>query len=240
MEKLESAPTFKEIRAILKETAIIRQKNEQETQKMRQEFDRKMQESKQEFDRKMQESKKETDRRIQETDRRIEENDRFIKSLAKEDKKLKNLFTNNWGKLVESLVESLVEGDLLKQLASKGIHIKSTSRRMEGTITATNTSEEDKHCEIDILAHNGKEIVAVEVKSDCNQKDIDHFLDVLHDFTNYFQIYRGKIVYGAIAYLKIQKGADRYAEKKGLFVIQATGNSSRITNQKNFKPKDFS
>ncbi len=236
MEKPESAPTFKEIRAILKETAIIRQKNEQETQKMRQEFDRKMQESKQEFDRKMQESKKETDRRIQETDRRIEENDRLIKSLAKEDKKLKNLFTNNWGKLVESLVE----GDLLKQLASKGIHIKSTSRRMEGTITATNTSEEDKHCEIDILAHNGKEIVAVEVKSDCNQKDIDHFLDVLHDFTNYFQIYRGKIVYGAIAYLKIQKGADRYAEKKGLFVIQATGNSSRITNQKNFKPKDFS
>ena len=225
MEKSESAPTFKEIRAILKETAIIRKKNEQEAQKMRQEFDRKMQESRQE-----------TDRRRQETDRRIEENDRLIKSLAKEDKKLKNLFTNNWGKLVESLVE----GDLLKQLASKGINIKGISRRVEGVIEATKAFEEDKYCEIDILARNGKEVVAVEVKTDCNQKDIDHFLKVLHDFTNYFKEYRDRIVYGAIAYLKIQKGADRYAEKKGLFVIQATGNSSRITNQKSFKPKDFS
>ncbi len=200
----QSAPTFAEIRRILKEITLDRKKYTKELALERKKWEQEMQEI-----------QKATDKKID---------------------KAFGTFSNNWGKLVESLVE----GDLLKRLAEKGIQIDGTTRRLQGVIKATKAREEDKECEIDILARNGKEVVAVEVKSDCNKQDVNDFLDVLKDFTRYFREYRDKVVYGAMAYLRIQKGADKYAEKKGLFVIKATGNSSRITNKANFKPKDFS
>ncbi len=211
------APTFAEIRRILKETALAQKKHDIEMREIR-------------------EIQKETDRQMKETDRQMKETDRQMKETDKKIDKVFGTFSNNWDKLVESLVE----GDLLKKLAEKGIKIDGTASRVKGVIKATKAQEEDKECEIDILARNGKEVVALEVKSDCNKKDVDHFLDVLRDFTRYFREYRDKVVYGAIAYLRVQQGADKYAEKKGLFVIKATGNSSRITNKANFKPKDFS
>ena len=204
------APTFAEIRRILKENTLAQKKHNKEMQEIRK-------------------IQKETAQQMKETDRQMKETDKKIDKVF-------GTFSNNWGKLVESLVE----GDLLKKLAEKGITIDGTASRVKGVIKATKAQEENKECEIDILARNGKEVVALEVKSDCNKKDVDHFLEVLQDFTRYFREYRDKIVYGAIAYLRVQQGADKYAEKKGLFVIKATGNSSRITNKANFKPKDFS
>ncbi len=46
-------------------------------------------------------------------------------------------------------------------------------------------------------------------------------------------------MYGAVAYLKADESADRYAEGQGLFVIRATGSSASITNAENFKPRTF-
>ena len=44
---------------------------------------------------------------------------------------------------------------------------------------------------------------------------------------------------GVIAYLKVNEKADMYVERKGLFVIKATGDSASITNKKTFQPKIF-
>ena len=46
-------------------------------------------------------------------------------------------------------------------------------------------------------------------------------------------------VYGGIAYLNIAEQSDIFAEKNGLFVIKAVGESARITNKKTFKPKNW-
>ncbi len=217
MNKSESAPNFAEIWAILKETAISQKDTDRKLKAFMQETDRRRQD---------------TDRRIQENDRRMQENDRLIKSLAKEDKKLKHLFTNGWG----ALVESLVSGCLIRLLRKRGIEVTALFSNVSN---ATHSTQPDKRCEIDILARNGNELVATEVKSTLGKKDVDHYLEVLKDFFSFFPEYKGRKVYGATAYLKVQHGADIYAERKGLFVIKATGDSACITNNKNFKPKDF-
>ncbi len=44
---------------------------------------------------------------------------------------------------------------------------------------------------------------------------------------------------GAVAGIIVDQNADKYAEKKGLFVIKQKGNIVEITNSKNFKPKEY-
>ena len=53
------------------------------------------------------------------------------------------------------------------------------------------------------------------------------------------QIIVTKKIYGGVAFIIADGASDRMAEKQGFFVIRATGNSSSIINQKDFKPKAF-
>ncbi|MYA07019.1 MAG: hypothetical protein F4060_07520 [Holophagales bacterium] len=46
--------------------------------------------------------------------------------------------------------------------------------------------------------------------------------------------------YGAVAYLDADDSVIKHAERRGLFVIRATGNSASILNQPDFKPRVFS
>ena len=63
--------------------------------------------------RQVSESQKETDRRMQETDRRMRE--------------LNELFTSQWGKLIETLVD----GDLIKLLIERGITVDYTFNNLK-------------------------------------------------------------------------------------------------------------
>ena len=66
------------------------------------------------------------------------------------------------------------------------------------------------------------------------------FLEDIKRFSRRLSIYKGKTIYGAVAYLRAEEEANKYAERRGLFVIRATGDSASIINKKDFKPKDFS
>ena len=61
----------------------------------------------------------------------------------------------------------------------------------------------------------------------------------LKDFKKYFMHYRPLKIYGAVAYLRSDSEADLFAQRQGLFVIRATGDSASIINSKDFKPKTF-
>ena len=150
------------------------------------------------------------------------------KKADREMKELKELFTGQWGKLMESLVE----GDLVPLLNQKGIEV-------EKTFTNMICESEVEPWEFDIIAVNGREIVIVEVKTTLSTKDVKYFLKKLSRVNKYMPEYKDKKVYGAVAYLRKQTGVDVFAEREGLFVIRATGNSASITNKKNFKPKTF-
>jgi len=161
-----------------------------------------------------------------------------IKEMSKEIKKAQNLFTTQWGRLMESLVE----GDLVRLLKEKGVEIERTSANEKGLMSYIDEKgqEQQEECEIDIIAKNGREIVAVEVKTNLTVRGVRRFLDVLKRLTRMLPEYRDKKVYGAVAWLRSESGAHLFAERQGLFVIRATGDSASIINKESFKPKAFS
>ena len=170
---------------------------------------------------------------LKETNQQIKtlssETNQQIKETNKGLKKARELFETQWGKLMESLVE----GELVKLLNGKGVDVDSTSTNMKGEYKGRNW-------EIDIVAINGKEVILVEVKTTLKVKDIEHFIKKLNVFTKWRPEYRDKEVYGAVAYLRADENSAKNAERQGLFVIRATGNSASIINKKGFEPKAFS
>ncbi len=165
--------------------------------------------------REMAELREETDRRMKETDRRL--------------KKAEDLFTTQWGRLMESLVR----GDLVALLNERGIEVERTLQRVE-------SRRGGRHFEVDILAVNGREVVVVEVKTTLRSEGVTKFLSKLSEFLDWCAEYRGRRILGAVAYLDGAESVTKYAERSGLFVIRATGNSASILNEPGFKPRAFS
>jgi len=165
--------------------------------------------------REMAEHREETDRQMKETDRRL--------------KKAEDLFATQWGRLMESLVR----GDLVALLNERGIEVERTLQRVE-------SSRGGRHFEVDILAVNGREVVVVEVKTTLRSEGVTKFLSKLSEFLDWCAEYRGRRILGAVAYLDGAESVTKYAERSGLFVIRATGNSASILNEPGFKPRAFS
>ena len=158
-------------------------------------------------------SQKETARQMKKSERRL--------------RRAEDLFTSQWGRLVESLVE----GDLVKLLRDRGVEVEVVASRVR-----LGCGPHER--EVDLLATNGDEAVAVEVKTTLRPPDVDRFLDLLAHPPLLRHI-RGRRLYGGVAYLREHAGTSRYAARKGLFVIRATGNSASIVNPREFRPRDF-
>ena len=201
--------TWEEIRAILREVSASQ---------------RELAASQRETERRMQE----TDRRMQETDRQTQETRRQMRETDRRLRKTEELFNSQWGKLIEALVK----GDLIALLNRRGIEVHHTSTNLERNFGG-------RTWEIDILAVNSSEVVAVEVKTTLKVRDVDHFLNTLRNLTALMPEYAGHVAYGAMAYLKADESSDKYAEGQGLFVIRATGSSASITNRQDFRPRRF-
>lgn len=130
------------------------------------------------------------------------------------------------------LVESLVEGDIINLLQQGGIAVHDTSMRRKG-------KHGDSDFEFDIIAHNGQEIVIIEVKRTLRVNDVHHFIDKLTHAREWVDEYKSYNVYGAVAFLREESGAGRLAEKEMLFVVKATDNSAAIANRPAFSPRSF-
>jgi len=160
----------------------------------------------------------ETDKQFKETDRKLDK--RF--------NELYGMFSSQWGRLIESLVE----GDLVGILQERGIEVEQTSRRLKG-------SHKGQNYEFDIIALNGSEVVVVEVKTTLKPKHVRRFVDKMDSFKTWVKRYAPHTVYGAVAFLQADAGAEQMAESKGLFVIRATGDSAAIVNKADFVPREF-
>ena len=122
-----------------------------------------------ETDKKFKETDKILTEKFQETDRllteKFQETDNKFKETDKKLNKLEQLFTSQWGKLVESLVE----GDVIKILNERGIEVTDTLRRRTGR-------RDGIDYEFDIIAINGTDIVIIEVKTTLRPGDVRDFL----------------------------------------------------------------
>jgi hypothetical protein len=147
------------------------------------------------------------------------------------DKKLGEI-TGTWGKFVAEMVKPKIV-ELFKE---KGIQIETTAQNIEGFIG------KELHYEIDLLLVNTKFAVAVEVKSTLTKEDVDEHierLDKIKQISPKVINLSGVTLYGAVAGMIVEQGADRYAYKKGLYVLRQKGNLVEIVNDEKFKPTEW-
>jgi hypothetical protein len=79
----------------------------------------------------------------------------------------------------------------------------------------------------------------VEVKSSLRVDDVKELLEDLRRFRHFFPEYADHQLHGAVAGMRIEEGADRFAYRQGLFVLAQTGDSMRILNDAAFEPKSW-
>jgi Holliday junction resolvase len=167
------------------------------------------------FDEEMEKSRKEWEEYKKESQKRI--------------KQLEDLFTSQWGKLVEALLSPGCK----KIFKERGINIHYSGSNVEAEING-------EKMEIDVLLENENDVVVIEVKTTAKVKHINELIEELKDIKRFFPRFEGKNIYGAIAALKFHEGSDKYAESKGIFVIEPSGeNFVTIKNLKDFKPKKW-
>lgn len=172
-------------------------------------------------------------RRLEESQRRAERDMEDLRERQRQtDAQLRRselLFTGHWGKLVESLVE----GDLTRLLRKRGVEVAMVASRVELAL-------DPRRREIDLLAANGEEVVAVEVKTTMKVADVRRFVELLDEVRELLPtVFRRLRIYGGMAYLRAEEEAARFAERRGLYVIRATGNSASIINAPSFRPRAF-
>ncbi|MFM6322813.1 MAG: DUF3782 domain-containing protein, partial [Microcystis panniformis] len=161
-----------------------------------------------ELERQAAEAKLESDRRAAEAERSMAE----LKRTVERTSKAVDSLTTRWGRFVEELVEPAV----LRLFQEKGIDIKEIYPRAR-------VKRQGIAMEIDILGVYYTDLVVVECKSRLSQDDVDEFIEKLTRFKIAFPHYQNYRAYGAVAGIEINKGVDRYAYKKGLFVIKPSG-----------------
>jgi len=173
----------------------------------------------------------EAEQRNAEADRRRAEADRTMEELKKQVQattEAVNNLTTRWGRFVEEMVEPAV----VQLFQERGIDVTQTMSRLK-------SKRPGAAMEIDILAVNGSELVAVECKSRLSKDDVDDFLDRLQRFKLAFPQFRDFQVYGAVAGIEIDQGIDSYAYRRGLFVMKQSGETVKIINDVQFQPVGF-
>ena len=154
---------------------------------------------------------------MKETDRRMKETDKLIGDLG-----------NRFGEMVEHLVAPSIK-EKFNALNFNFDHISQNHKITDNDRTLA---------EIDLLLENGNLAIAVEVKANPAQKDVDNHvrrMEVLRqkaDENNDKHKYQGAIA-GAIMSDEVRN----YAHKTGFYVIEQTGDTVRINIPEGFEAR---
>jgi hypothetical protein len=192
------------------------------------------------------EAQKETERCFQETERRFQETERVLKEQSLETERIlkeQSLKTDRqitrlskeignlggkWGRFVENMVAPACETLFL----NRQIPVHQVSQRVRKRL-------DGKTLEIDVLVTNENHVLVVEVKSSLSVDDVKELIKNLTEFRQFFPEYNHKQLYGAVAGIEIEEGADKYAYRQGLFVLAQRGENVAILNDTDFQPKTW-
>ena len=214
------------------------QEAEQRFQRIEQQREKNAQEAEQRYQR-IEQILEKNAQELQGTRKLIEGNAEQIKANAEQmretDRKIKeltNLFTGQWGKLIEALIKP----GSLKLFQDRGINVQKRKTRMAERLNG------GRHMEIDILLKNKVEKIAVviEVKTTLQISDVNDFIKKFDTFLDFFPKYKGYTLHGAVAGVQIDEGVDKYAYRNGLFVL-GLGREGlvRMLNDDKFDPRVF-
>jgi hypothetical protein len=192
------------------------------------------------------EAQKETERCFQETERRFQETERVLKEQSLETERIlkeQSLKTDRqitrlsqeignlggkWGRFVENMVAPACETLFL----NRDIPVHQVSQRVRKRL-------DGKTLEIDVLVTNENHVLVVEVKSSLSVDDVKELIKNLTEFRQFFPEYNHKQLYGAVAGIEIEEGADKYAYRQGLFVLAQRGENVAILNDTEFQPQTW-
>jgi hypothetical protein len=192
------------------------------------------------------EAQKETERCFQETERRFQETERILKEQSlkterilkeqslKTDRQITRLskeignLGGKWGRFVENMVAPACETLFL----NREIPVHQVSQRVRKRL-------DGKTLEIDVLVTNENHVLVVEVKSSLSVDDVKELIKNLTEFRQFFPEYNHKQLYGAVAGIEIEEGADKYAYRQGLFVLAQRGENVAILNDTEFQPQTW-
>jgi len=177
----------------------------------------------------------ETERRFQETERRFQETERILKEQSlKTDRQITRVsqeignLGGKWGRFVENMVAPACETLFL----NRQIPVHQVSQRVRKRL-------DGKTLEIDVLVTNENHVLVVEVKSSLSVDDVKELIKNLTECRQFFPEYNHKQLYGAVAGIEIEEGADKYAYRQGLFVLAQRGENVAILNDTEFQPKTW-
>ncbi|TYQ28221.1 DUF3782 domain-containing protein [Pseudanabaena sp. UWO310] len=185
------------------------------------ESERQRKEQQREFEQSLQRS-------LQEYKQTSEQEMAELKKIVAQTNKQVGGITSRWGEFVENLVRPAA----VRMFREKGIEVHFTALRVEA-------QDENGSIEIDVLAENTNEVVAIEVKSHLEVRDVKRFLITLDRFKQALPKYQSYKLYGAIAGIKVDERADEYATQEGLFLIKPSGDTVAIANGQDFVAKTW-
>ena len=129
-------------------------------------------------------------------------------------------------------VEGLVAPAAIRLFREKGYAVQHIHPRLKAPL-------DGREMEIDILVTDGDFVILIEAKSKVKRKDVDDHIKRLSEFKNFFPTYKKNKALGAIAGIVFEKGVDIYAQNKGLFTIEQKGDTVQISNNNEFKAREW-
>ena len=127
-------------------------------------------------------------------------------------------------------MEGLIAPGAVKLFKERGIEVDSIHQRVK-------VHKNGADFEVDILAVNEEYVVPIEAKSTLGVEDVREYIEKIEKFKFFFPEYKGRKVVGAVAGIVIDRGADKFAYKNGLFVIAQSGETITILNDDQFRPR---
>ena len=140
--------------------------------------------------------------------------DKISADTNKAIKDMKNVFTTQWGRLVEALCKPAA----FSLFKSEGVEV---DRIYEGVHKIRDNGQDVM--EIDVALCDTTVAVIVEVKSRCGHREIDYFLSQMEHCKEWYPDFADKELRVAVAAIQYDDGAEKYALGKGLYVLKLSG-----------------
>ncbi|MDR1218477.1 MAG: hypothetical protein LBK73_02590 [Treponema sp.] len=208
---METTQTMPEWRAVADEIWAIIRENAQGLKELR-------------------ESQKATDKQLEATDRQLEATHKELRESQKATDKQLEATGRQLGKLGNrfgEMIEYMVIPNLLVKFEELGFAFTKANR------TEIKDKEHGIFTEVDALLENGGKVMAVEIKSKPDIEDIKDHLERMEKLRTYADLHGDKRAYlGAVAGVVFSDNEKVYALKKGLYVIEPSGDTFNIIEPK--------
>jgi hypothetical protein len=226
--QLPPAKSLEEMWAIIQETNEWRK----ETEKMMKESAAEADRQRKETERIMKENATEAGKRIKEIEQQLKE----AGKIAKENGKLIKETSRQLGDVhnrLGDLVEHIILPNILKKVKPLGYGFKHVRTRYEFTDKSYRVI-----AEADILLINGEYLMIIEVKTVLRVKDVDNHLKRLERIRNAAcpPADSHKFI-GCVAGAVVDETVKKYAHKKGLYVLEQSGDTVKLDIPEDFDPK---